>query len=317
MLKNIFLNKFMPPNTFDSSFVLNDSFFENNTLPPIHSEDGINLNLYENNQSGLFERNIQEKDSDQFKLNKDRQIKLAKADCACDNLFDSNGLDINDNITESSKINNNLNNESLSPKNLGKQNLIINRKKKRGPKGKNEKGYCYLEYKISNDNIIRKCKSLVLTYSLDFINYQLRKIYNQNIGQGINMRKLLDIDQEQKASNKVKDIRQLLTKSLREIFSVKISSKYTSFLSNHNEIIIKRALSEKDEDKRGKLNKLFNLTFIDCLNKFLGNNNDEFDGFPLFDEIKSNLAQDDEYLVKIKEYLINFEDIIKNIRARK
>ena len=66
-------------------------------------------------------------------------------------------------------------------------------------------------------------------------------------------------------------MRNFLTKSLKEIFSAKISSKYTSFLPNHNEIIIKRALNDKDENKREIFNKLFNLTFIDCLKKFLGN----------------------------------------------
>ena len=90
--------------------------------------------------------------------------------------------------------------------------------------------------KFSNDNIIRKCKNLVLTYSLEFLNYQLRKIYSQNIVNGIHIKQLLDINQEQKTNNSLNYMRNFLNKSLKEIFSVKISSKYTSFFPNHNEI---------------------------------------------------------------------------------
>ena len=104
---------------------------------------------------------------------------------------------------------------------------------------------------------------------------------------------------------------------MNEIFSFGISKKYTSFLSNHNEIVIKRILNDKDEDKRKKFEKLFSLTFIDCLKKFVGENNfDEFDGFPTFYEVKLKLNEDSDYLEKIKETLINFEDIIKNIKPR-
>ena len=156
-----------------------------------------------------------------------------------------------------------------------------------------------------------------MTYALEFLNYQLRKIYSQNIGNGIHIKQLLDINQEQKTNNSINYMRNFLTKSLKEIFSAKISSKYTSFLPNHNEIIIKRALNDKDENKREIFNKLFNVTFIDCLKKFIGNKNDEFDGFPLFDEIKLNLDEDDENLEKIKESLINYENIIKSIKPRK
>ena len=46
------------------------------------------------------------------------------------------------------------------------------------------------------------------------------------------------------------------------------------------------------------------------------NHFDEFDGFPTFDEVKLKLNEDSEHLEKIKETLINFEDIIKKIKPR-
>ena len=105
---------------------------------------------------------------------------------------------------------------------------------------------------------------------------------------------------------------------LKEIFSANISPKFTSFLPNHNKIVINRALNEADENKREKFFKLFNLTFKDCLDIFIGNiNNEEFDGFPKFDDIVSNLDDNIYYLNKIKEYLFNFESILKNTKPRK
>ena len=68
------------------------------------------------------------------------------------------------------------------------------------------------------------------------------------------MKKLLDIGQEYKSDNTGKYMRKFLKKTLKEIFSVKISTKYTSFLSNHNEIVIKKILNDKDGDKIQLLN---------------------------------------------------------------
>ena len=45
-------------------------------------------------------------------------------------------------------------------------------------------------------------------------------------------------------------MRKFVKKPLNEIFSVGIRRKYTSFLSNHNEIVIKRILNDKNDDIR-------------------------------------------------------------------
>ena len=113
-------------------------------------------------------------------------------------------------------------------------------------------------------------------------------------------------------------MRQFFYMSLKEIFSDNISPKFTSFLTNHNKIIINRALNETDENKREKFIKIFNLTFKDCLHIFIGRNKkEEFDVFPRFDDIKSSLNEDDYYLKKIHEALFNFEYILKNTKPRK
>ena len=104
----------------------------------------------------------------------------------------------------------------------------------------------------------------------------------------MHIKKLFDIGQKQKTDNSINYTRQFFYMSLKEIFSANISPKFTSFLPN--KIVINRALNEAEENKREKLFKIFNLTFKDCLDIFIGNKNKkEFDGFPKFEDIESNL----------------------------
>ena len=165
--------------------------------------------------------------------------------------------------------------------------------------------------------MIRKCKNLVLAYSLEYLNEQIKKIYDGNIGDGINKKKLLDICQEQKTDNKINSIRLFFNKTLKDIFSVNISSKFTSFLPSHNKILISKLLNEKDEDKKIKFIELFNYTFFDCLKKFIGNGqNEKLEGFPNFDEIRTQLNYEEIYLDKIKQFLLEFEEKIKTKNQR-
>ena len=171
--------------------------------------------------------------------------------------------------------------------------------------------------KFSNDNLQRRCKKLVLDYCLEFLNNYIKLIYDGNIGNGICIKQLFAINQEQKADNTIDFNKKFLNKTLKEIFSTDISARYTSFLPDHNKKLIKRLLNEKDENKRIKLNQIFNLTFSDCVNKFMGINNS--DGFPTFEENKSKLKESNIYLEEVKKFLTNFEEILnkKNPRARK
>ena len=199
-----------------------------------------------------------------------------------------------------------------------KSNLIIKKKKvgrKRKLDYKNNQDY----HKIANDNMIRKCKHLVISYCIEFLNFQIKKIYHNDIGGGICIKKILDINQFQKSDNKLESTKLFLNKRLSEIFSVDISSKYTSFLPAHNRLLISRLLNEEDIEKKEKFKKIFNLTFADCIQLFLGNSTkfNELEGFPVFDEIKSELNEDDEFLKKIKNFLLNFDHILNNKKPRK
>ena len=242
--------------------------------------------------------------------------------------FKNNDISIMMGQTQSSPkiIENSINNQLL---NYGKQlntlisisnNLLLKKKKKRKTDENSkiskdsEKGFLK-HTKYSTDNMQRRCKSLILTYTLEYLNYQIKKIYNGNIGNGINIKKLLDISQEQKANNSVDFIKNFMNKTTKEIYSAQISKRYTSFLPNHNQIVINRALNEKDEIKREQFKKLFNLTFADCIQKFIGNDSSEdSEGFQKFDHIKNKLNEDKEYLEKLEQFLKEFAN---NINSRK
>jgi hypothetical protein len=277
--------------------------------------DKIDINYVIYNSIGIEQ--LSQKNLD-FKIeSNNKPIAPTKASTRFDKSFD-NKIDDYESMKNSS---NNFYQDSIKEENDEpnfqelKSNLII-KKKKVGRKRK-------LDYednhKIANDNMIRKCKHLVINNCIEFLNFQIKKIYHNNIGEGILIMKILDINQVQKSDNKLETTKLFLNKKLSEIFSVDISSKYTSFLPAHNKILISRLLNEEDIEKREKFQKIFNLTFADCMQLFLGNNNKyiEFEGFPVLDEIKDELNEDNEYLEKIKNFLLNFEDIIKHKKPRK
>ena len=151
----------------------------------------------------------------------------------------------------------------FSDENKYKQKTILLGRKK---KNSNIKGN---HNKFSGDNIIKKIKSNLLIRLAKFINIKIRKIYNNNIGYGIFQKQLLKMNQRQIVNSK--DNKLFIFKTLKEIFSDDISTKYVSYSITHNKDLIQELINERDEEKRIKFNKLFNLTFFDCLKHFRGN----------------------------------------------
>jgi hypothetical protein len=184
-----------------------------------------------------------------------------------------------------------------------------------GRKRKNNTSYGK-HTKFSEDNLQRKCINIVINNTLEFINKRIKKIYNGNIGNGMNCKKLNNVKMYSKPNfYTVNFTKNLLHKTLGEIFSDNISLKYTNYLADYNSLTIKKLLNEEDQDKRMYLEKLFGITFIQCVKKFAGIYNcEELDGFITFNEYKDKLNQDPEYFKVLKDYLINFEE---NIRRKK
>ena len=172
--------------------------------------------------------------------------------------------------------------------------------------------------KFSGDNLRRKAKTLILDYALDFLNEKIYKIYKGNIGQGITIKKLLPINRFSKSDITIQHNKDILNKTLGDIFSISISARYLYYSPNHNRELIKRLLNEKDEKKRLYFKKIFNITFLECLKKFCGNDScEELKDFKIFSEIKTKFKDEPEYIIELETYLKKFEINIKSKKGRK
>ena len=111
--------------------------------------------------------------------------------------------------------------------------------------------------------------------------------------------------------------KEFLNKTLKEIFSDNITTKYSTYPLTHNKIVINNLLNEKDEEKRKVFKRLFNLTFLDCLNHFNGKNYiQDLEGFIKLDEACTKLNLDEEYMIILKNFVINYEEKIMNKKKR-
>ena len=177
--------------------------------------------------------------------------------------------------------------------------------------------------KYSDDNLRRKCKHLVIKNTMIFINESIKNIYNGNIGKGLFKKELQTLNQKQKSDATINFNQNFLTKSLGEIFSENITGRFTNLPPNHNKTLINKLMNEEDEKKRDYFNKLFAITFEDCLNHF--NQKviiPELLGLKCFSEIKDQILKKypedgEDYYSLLKYYFDNFNTIIMNKRARK
>ena len=175
-----------------------------------------------------------------------------------ENIIDCNYLNGNQNINMNLNENYTIKKKEFEFKTERK---ILGRKRK----DSNEVGK---HGKDSGDNIIRKIKSCLLNFLLIFINSFIYEKYNGNIGEGKYKKAILKMNQQQIINDKNNKI--FMKKTLKEIFSNKLSKKFSTFDSEHNKKLIEFLLNESDIEKRKEFQNLFSLTFLDCLNHFSG-----------------------------------------------
>ena len=166
---------------------------------------------------------------------------------------------------------------------------------------------------INNNN--RKLKNCILYSSLNFINDKILKTFNNNIGNGINKKKLFKIDSKHFNISRTDFNMQLLETTLGEIFSYDIYGKYTNYLPDFNKKLINNLLNEEDLKKRKIFEDLFSKTFLDCIDQIIGKKRiNELQGLELFFENEIKSKKDEESLKKL---LNNFQAIISSKRPRK
>ena len=164
-----------------------------------------------------------------------------------------------------------------------------------------------------DDNIRKKCKNLILKSLLKFINDKIKIIYDNDIGYGDQEKSLKVMDQKKKKNSTVGFDRDLLDKTLKEIFSEDISARFCNYSSDHNKKIIESLINDEDEEKKSYFTKLFNIKFVECLKYFRGEQEiKELEGFKRLPSIKENLLKENEesYVNHFVYYIQNFEMLI-------
>ena len=129
---------------------------------------------------------------------------------------------------------------------------------------------------------------------------------------------MLIINNKQKSNVLIKFNKLFLNKSIGDIFSENISTKYTNYPLSHNKDLIQNLLNDEDTNRKKYFNNLFKLTFLDCLKHFRGSEQiKELIGLKTFDSIKTDFEDDEDYLKTLHYHIMNFENIINNKRAKK
>ena len=88
---------------------------------------------------------------------------------------------------------------------------------------------------------------------------------------------------------------------------------------DHNKKVIEKIILEKKD----KFEKLFNLTFIQCVDHFIGNKNiEELNGLTLFNELKEEIVNKydndgESYYENLRLFLIDFENKIIRAKSRR
>ena len=210
-------------------------------------------------------------------------------------------------------------NKNLLESKAKDNNKLLNKKRKN--KSKNHSNG-EKHSKFSSDNILRKIKHITLENLRNLINEKIKEIYNNNIGMGISQKKLLTLNQSQKVDATIDFNKQFMDKKLYEIFSDIISTRYTSYPGDFNKDLIKSLMNEKDLNKREYFQKLFNLSFFDCLSHFRGSKNiKELTGLRTFSEYINEYInekeEDEDYKRQLDYSINNFETILQKKRSRK
>lgn len=155
------------------------------------------------------------------------------------------------------------------------------------------------------DNMCKKIKSWTISSLIKFINKKILYTGDDNEKKKTKKKNILKLYTiKGTPTNKIvlQEYKDLLQKKMSEILSNDVSKK-TKIKDKHNSILIEKI---KKDNKYNNVNKILDLTFIDCINHFIGK-----------EEIGSLKGFEDYYQEKINSPKINnkerFEQFVNNI----
>ena len=169
------------------------------------------------------------------------------------------------------------------------------------------------------DNLLKRIKHSLLKGLRVFINIKIKEVYKDD--KKLSSLELLTLTQEQANNSKIAFNKIFIHKSIKEIFSEQLSTKYKSKkdnLYNHNEEVIKKLLPKKDIEKRNIFENILNLKFIDVVNYVIGKRNDltQLYGLKLAENLSASLSIDEEYSNVIYYTMKNLEKILNEKKSR-
>ena len=186
--------------------------------------------------------------------------------------------------------------------------------RRRKTKDSEERGF---HNKISFDNMTRKIKVLPLKSFLDYFNKKIKDIYKES--ELKSSWKLEKLNQLQVSKANLEYNRIFFQKTLKEIFSDNITSKWKIKDKDHNKRIINNLLNEEDETKRIIFEKILNSTFLDLLKYLRGEKEglEYFEGLK-FDELMwSKIIKGKNYYKEFIYTMNNIEKLIHEKKSRK
>ena len=155
--------------------------------------------------------------------------------------------------------------------------------------------------KYNFDILRRKMKILVINKAFKFIQSKIKN----------NGDKLKKIEANVKREKKIDEERIFMNKTLGEIFSNKVSDRFSTI---QNKVDYNKEKIDKLRNSNNELKNIFDITFIQCLNHFIGKESLELlNGMTTFEKIAFN----DEILKTNLWYVCsNYEKLIMTSRPR-
>lgn len=167
--------------------------------------------------------------------------------------------------------------------------------------------------KYSNDNLIRKIKSKLLSAIISFLNERIKEhCFENKIG---NISHFVKTDQKYIQDTKIHFNLKLIKTKLKDIFSDNVSMKYKNLGIKYNKKLVKKIYRGKQYKK---LVDILEKTFFDCIEQVRGKKYYEnLNGLEKeFWKVVNEMEEEDKYLEAFTFLLNRFEIHFKSKRPR-
>ena len=223
--------------------------------------------------------------------------------------FDFDKKDTNPVLNNNQKETSNTSNSFLKQK---RNNSNLEPKKE-----EKEEENCYDKNNL--DNFIRRIKKLAFNSILKYDNKVISEMYNNRLGHGINIKKLLKNNHFQIKCTGTIFNKELLKKTQGEILSENITTRFTNFPRDHNKNLIINLLNEEDKVKKERFNNLFNKTLSECIDHLIGvKKSKDLEGLEkIFENELKNIKKTKEYIENLKNIFNDYKRIYDEKIPRK